>query len=220
MDKPPKRYKRTSFFLFLILAVACLMAGVSKLLATNIYEQAGWWRPMLLALFLGFIAVLLYRRNRAADRAFDAAIQTKIDKEMPIQEKLRAEQTERERRQLEWEATHGRIMTNLAGVTFENEDGSSRQRALQSAMADEGIGAITLELYEYKGKDAIRVEYEGVGVGNIPQNRVAEVSAVLNRITAAELHVNRFVPEDEDDKTRGLGGVIYRADLTIVYTKP
>lgn len=220
MDSPPKRYKRTSFVLFLILAVACLMSGVAKLLATNIYEQEGWWRPMVLALCFGVAAVLLYRRNRAADRAFEAAVQAQIDKEMQIREEQQAKQDERKARQAEWGRTHGRILTKLAGVTFDNEDGSSRQRALQSAMADEGSGSVALELYEHKGTDAIRVEYEGTCVGNIPRDRVPEVAAVMDRITAASLSVSRFVPEGEDDGTRGIGGVIYRADLELIYTKP
>lgn len=219
MDKPPRRYRRTSFVLFLILAVACFMSGVLKLTATNIYEQEGWWRPLLLALAFGLTAVLLQRRNRAADLAWERYEADRAETERSLREQLQAEQAERERRQAEWDAAHGVIVTKLAGVTFENEDGTSRQRALQSAMADEGTGRVTLELYEYKGADAIRVEYEGVCVGNIPRDRVPEVAAVLDRVSAAHLDVNRFVPEDEEDESRGLGGVIYRADLTVVYKK-
>ena len=86
-------------------------------------------------------------------------------------------------------------------------------------MADECCGSIELENYTHNGADAILVSYEGQGIGNIPKNRVAEVLAVMDQITGASLNVERFVPDDEDGEARSLGGVIYRADLTIVYTK-
>ena len=201
--KPPKRYKRFSFWLCVILAVACLMSGASKLLATNIYEQAGWWQPLLLALCFGLAAVLLYRRNREADRAWEQYV---------------ADRMETDRRE-EFERTHGRIFTKVAGVTFDNEDGSSRQRILKAAMAEECCGTVALERYEFKGRDAIRVEYDGECIGSIPRDRVAEILLVLDRITAGALEVSRFVPEDEDEETASAGGVIYRADLSLVYEK-
>ena len=217
--KPPKRYKRFSFWLCVILAVACLMSGASKLLATNIYEQAGWWQPLLPALCFGLAAVLLYRRNRAADRAWEQYEADRVETERLLREKLQAEQDEKKARQEEFDRTHGRIFTRLAGVTFDNDDGSSRQRVLKAALAEDCAGTVSLELYEYQGQDAILVEYEGRGVGNIPRDRVAEVAAVMDRITAGSLSVSRFVPEDEDEETTRAGGVIYRADLTLVYTK-
>ena len=220
MDKPPRRYKRTSFWICLVLGLVFLMNGLSRLTSYNIYEQQGW--PSFLggaALFL-LAAVYLFRRNRAADRACDAVELQRIEADRLLREKLQAEQAGREQRQAEWEATHGRIETKLAGVTFDNEDGRSRQQILKAAMAEDCSGVVTLENYEHKGAEAIRVEYEGECIGTIPRDRVAEILPVMKRISAGCLHVSRFVPEDEDAETSRAGGVIYRADLTLIYTKP
>lgn len=219
MSTPPKRYKKTSFVLCLLIGLLYLGFGLYRVTAPNIYEQDGWFLSLLISAVFLTAAILLHRRNRASERAWAEIERERVETDRLLREKLQAEQDERKARKAEWERTHGRIRTKLAGVTFDNEDGSSRQRALQSAMADDCSGSVALELYDYKGKNAIRVEYEGTVVGNIPQDRVAEVAAVLDRISAASLSVSRFVPEDEDDETRGIGGVIYRADLELVYTK-
>ena len=216
MKKPPSR---NSFWICLSLAVIFLGIGLSRLFATNIYDQEGWWKFLLLSLPFGLAALLLKRRNDAAQKEFEAAVQRQIDAELQEKARQREEADAEAKRKAAWEAAHGVITTRLAGVTFDNEDGSSRQRALQGALADECTGDVELELYDWKGQDAVRVLYDGVCVGNIPRDRVAEVAAVMDRITAGSLSVNRFTPEDEDDETSRRGGVIYRADLTIVYSR-
>lgn len=226
MDQPPRQYSKVSFWACLIVGAFGTVDGFSRLFSTNIYQQQGWAGVLAVSAALFVTAYFLYRRNKAAAQALSeyenrrrAEEAQRLEAERMLREQRRAEQEERRRRQEEWEATHGTIKTKIAGVTFDNEDGTSRQRVLQSALADECCGSITLESYEYKGSDAILVVYDGHGVGNIPKNRVAEVLAVIDRITAGSLSVERFVPDDEDGEARSLGGVIYRADLTLVYSK-
>lgn len=214
MKKPPSR---NSFWICLILAVIFLGIGLSRLFATNIYDQEGWWMFLLLSFPFGLAALLLKRRNDAAQKEFEAAVQRQIDAELQAKARQREEAEAEAKRKEAWEASHGMITTRVAGVTFDNEDGSSRQRALQGALADEGAGSVTLELYEFNGRDAIRVLYDGVCVGTIPQALVPEISQILSRITAAHLSAERFVPEE--DEGRGIGGAIYRADLIIIYEK-
>lgn len=204
MKKPPSR---NLFWICLSLAVIFLGIGLSRLFATNIYDQEGWWKFLLLSLPFGLAAALLKRRNDAAQKEYEAAVQRQIDAELQEKARQREEAEAEAKRKAAWEASHGVITTRLAGVTFDNEDGSSRQRALQGALADEGAGSVTLELYEFNGRDAIRVLYEGVCVGTIPQALVPEVSRILSRITAAHLSAERFVPEE--DEGRGIGGAIY-----------
>lgn len=219
MDKPPKRYSHASFWVCLFFAVNFAMVGVSRLFADNIFSQEGWDQFLLVSVVLFAVSIYLHRRNKKADAACDALELQQIETQRMLHEKLRAEQAERQQRQTAWENEHGKITTKLVGVTFDNDDGTSRQRILKGAMADECCGSIELENYTHNGADAILVSYEGQGIGNIPKNRVAEVLAVMDRITGASLNVERFVPDDEDGEARSLGGVIYRADLTIVYTK-
>lgn len=213
----PKRYKHTSFWIFTLLAFAGAAGALSRILAPNVDLQAEGFRGLGTALLFGLVAFLLDRRNRKADAACDAWEREQVETQRLLREQLLAEQAERKARQAAWDAAHGTITTRLAGVTFDNEDGTSRQRALQGALADEGTGDVELELYEWKGQDAVRVLYDGVCVGNIPRDRVAEVAAVMDRITAAHLDASRFTPEE--DEGRGLGGQIYRADLTLVYSR-
>ena len=213
----PKRYKHTSFWIFAVLAVAGVAGALPRILAHNVDLQAAGFRGLGISLIFALVAFLLARRNLKADVAADAFEREQLETQRLLREKLHAEQEEKKQRQAAWDAAHGTITTRLAGVTFDNEDGSSRQRALQGALADEGAGSVALELYDHNGQDAIRVLYDGVCVGNIPRDRVAEVAAVMDRITAAHLDASRFTPEE--DEGRGLGSQIYRADLTIVYSR-
>lgn len=130
--------------------------------------------------------------------------------------RLEAQKAEVEAQKELWEKTHGRLVTRIAGVTFENDDGSSRQKYLKEAYANQGVGTLGLESYDYQGEPAIRVLYDDMCIGNIPKDKVQDFMDVIDRITAAYLDVERFCPDDDDDRSRE---VIYRADLTIVYSK-
>jgi hypothetical protein len=219
MDQPPRQYSKVSFWACLIVGAFGTVDGFSRLFSPNIYQQQGWAGVLAVSAALFVAAYFLHRRNKAAAQALSEYENRRRTEEA---QRLEADRMLREQRRAEqeaWEATHGTITTKIAGVTFDNDDGTSRQRVLQSALADECCGTITLEHYDHKGSDAILVIYDGHGVGNIPKNRVAEVLAVMDRITAGSLSVERFVPDDEDDEVREAGGVIYRADLTLVYSK-
>ena len=132
----------------------------------------------------------------------------------------RAEQTAR---QAEWDRTHGRIVTAIAGVTFNNDDGSSRQAILKDIKARGGDAEVELEEFEYKGKPAVRVLIDGEQIGNIPRSRVQDVLAAMDAgLTSGRLDVETFRPEDEEDDegdVRRRGELIYRADLTLIYNK-
>lgn len=117
----------------------------------------------------------------------------------------------------EWADTHGRLVTNIAGVTFDNDDGSSRQKLLRDLMVSGGEAELTLEEFEYKGHPAVRVLVDGDCIGNIPAKRVDDVLAAMDAgITASHLDVETFRPDDDDEDRPA---VIYRADLTLIYNK-
>ena len=141
----------------------------------------------------------------------------------PVKSQYQLEREERERQRAEWESKHGRIVTALAGVTFDNEDGTSRQKLLRDYMARKTDATMNLEEFEYKGEPAVRVLIDGQCVGNIPRSHVAEVLDVMDRLENAHLDVEIFYPEDaeddEEDRARRRGEKIYRADLTLIYSK-
>ena len=221
MEKPPRRYKKTSFYFCLAGGAIALMNGLGRLTSLNVYEQEGWAGFLALAFLFFLGAFLLKRRNDAADRACDEVELRRIENDRLMAEHLRAdrerESAEKSAKKEEWERTHGRIETSLVGVTFNNEDGSSRQRALQDALANDCRGTLDIEAYDRDGEQAVRVLYEGTQIGNIPKNRAVEVAEICDRISSASLRVVPFRPED--DEGRGIGGVIYRAELTLVWLK-
>lgn len=97
----------------------------------------------------------------------------------------------------------------VAGVTFKNDDGSSRQRILKNVLesSDYSDSTAYLERYDCEGKDAISVSTVFGMVGNIRHSDVQKVLPVLEGGYVARIYPETF--EDENDNT------IYRADVRI-----
>jgi hypothetical protein len=124
------------------------------------------------------------------------------------------EQAEREARKRDYEAHHGKITCNVAGVTFKNDDNTSRQRVLSKFFRENGYDAGTeaeLQQYLFEGRPAVYVLIEGKIIGNVPKDYTAEVVSIIDRLEIAAVHVRRFRGEE--------GKLIYNADLTIEYAK-
>ena len=103
---------------------------------------------------------------------------------------------------------------SVAGVTFNNDDGTSRQAILKKILDEKEpfeYGAdYILDSYEYNGEDAVRVlandEYM---IGNVPKDKVDFVLSLAGKITDMEVTVYDF--ESDEGKT------IYAADVTVFY---
>lgn len=95
---------------------------------------------------------------------------------------------------------YGRIFTKVVGVTFNNEDGSSRQKYLREAFAAP-YGDVTLEQYEFEGEPAIRVMFNDWCIGHIPRNKIDEILPIMADITRNELTIsnNDFGEDDIED---------------------
>lgn len=132
---------------------------------------------------------------------------------------LKQQQEEQERiaRQREFEAHHGKINTSVVGVTFDNEDGSSRQKILKAIYkAEIDVGLFytdgTLVQFEYEGSPAVHVMVEDKCIGNIAKKDLGEVLPILPNIEKVTVYLDRF--KNEEDKEW-----IYTADIDIVYKK-
>ena len=96
----------------------------------------------------------------------------------------------------------------VAGVTFDNDDGSSRQEILREICGgkEEGETEAWLEWYQYRGQDAYHVMTPFGCVGNIRrcdiQNAVVSIGA-----SSVGLEVSFFETDD--------GREIYRADVIV-----
>lgn len=214
-----------------------ILAGI-LLMSLALNQNIDYTIAIILSAFGGILTiagVVLYLKARrvakaaaqaaAMEAAQKAKVQQIVDAEMKKAEEQKAvaarqaqeaEEAAAAARRDEWERTHGRFVTNIAGVTFDNDDGSSRQKILKGIMNRGGEGEVTLEEYTYKGHPAVHVLIDGACIGNIPKDRVPEARELMDKeITAARLDVEKFRPEDDEDRP----AVIYRADLTMVYKK-
>lgn len=99
---------------------------------------------------------------------------------------------------------------SVAGVTFKNDDGTSRQKILRGLCDGEDFISVPvrLEPYDYKGEDAVRVLTSEGCVGNIKRDDVQEVLELLQGSPKdMYMDINSF--ENENGKT------IYRGDVYI-----
>ena len=175
-----------------------------------------FWGAFLAAYIFAAIKIpyddpLRSMRDLMAQQAADEKARREQD-----QAALEEERRAADRGPAAWAEKYASLVTNIAGVTFNNDDGSSRQQILADVMARGGEVEVTLDEFYYKGSQAVRVLVDGRCIGNIPKHRVEEVRAVLDRIVTADLNVETFQPADEDPERPG---EIYRADLYLVYKK-
>lgn len=158
--------------------------------------------------------LMAQQQAQAEQEKAEAARKVEADR----QARLDAARAERE----EWARQHGVITFAVAGVTFDNDDGTSRQRLLKDIRARGGDADLELEEWEYKGKPACRVLVDGEQIGNVPRHKVEEVLSVLDRLEEASIDVGTFRPEEEEDEdgnVRRRGELIYRADVRLVYSR-
>lgn len=98
---------------------------------------------------------------------------------------------------------------SVAGVTFKNDDGSSRQEILRDLCEGplEGEADCWFEPYLYKGEMALRVKVGSDCVGNV---RRSDVQKVMDCIKASKdgAHLQAEIFENDE------GEEIYRADFT------
>lgn len=137
-----------------------------------------------------------------------------------------AEEARRKAEREEFERTHGRLRFRLAGVTYKNDDGTSRQDLLKEVLASDCQGDTAVEDYEYNGKPAVRLLYDGHILGHVPQTVVPEFLKIIDEIDSVNLDIQTFTPKDADDDwddddrpRRKSKEKIYFADVTVVYNK-
>lgn len=180
-----------------------------------------YWRgdllPFIITVILAIGAFLLFvgyffsvRRAHEAweDARIDRLIAEQKAREQAAAEKAAAAE-KRAAARAEYARTHDSIFTKVAGVTFKNADGSSRQAYLKD-LAVTGAGNVQLVQFDYQGEPALRVVVDGMEIGNIPADIVPDVLKVLPRVDRILCLVDTFENDD--------GKLIYRADLDISYS--
>lgn len=90
---------------------------------------------------------------------------------------------------------------SVAGVTFDNNDGSSRQQILREAYEKGGDFSKhpgSLKRYLYEGKGAIYVLLNGEIIGNIPKENVSELLPLIEKVNGMYVTVSRFRGDEGD----------------------
>lgn len=212
-------------------AIGVVLAMIMMNLAQIPTDMALLLSMVFMVTFLGFVFMCLKikapptQKDLERQRKMQEAEEARLKME-EIKRRAEEEHAAEIARKAEWERTHGRISTKLAGVTFKNDDGSSRQDILKEFAVSGDEHDVELEVYDYNGEEAIRVKWEGYCCGNIPRKNVKEILAVEDKIDIIRMDVETFTPSDRDDDFDDSGRTIsgskiklYRADLTIVYSK-
>lgn len=117
-------------------------------------------------------------------------------------------------RQRQYDEKHGTIETSVAGVTFDNEDGTSRQYALKMLKGKEKRGEyyeVRLVPYTFKDRPAIYVYADDRCVGNVKTEDTHEVMSIIDRLDFVELDPYSF----KNEKNR----IIYASSMVIHYFK-
>lgn len=96
----------------------------------------------------------------------------------------------------------------VAGVTFDNDDGSSRQEILKNIVDNGGSADATFKEYEFNGKPAIAVYADGKCIGSIPRGSAKKVRSLIAKDLSAIISANKFVNEE--------GKEIYYAEVTFI----
>ena len=173
------------------------------------------WQIVLLVIFYPIgILVLIYRTWR----------KWSLKKEREAAEGARREAREREaaeraaRRAAEEEALRAEMDAHdvreyrLVGVTFKNEEPPYRNRqSILREMDNDGAPAsrLSLEQYDFDGKPAVGVWYNGEQIGNISKKDLPEILPLMDRYARVRFY-NLLGGED---------GLSYGIEITAYFRK-
>ena len=109
----------------------------------------------------------------------------------------------------------GSITFRVAGTTFDNDDGTSRQEILRHlkfgdepwADGPEDLTG-TLEETDYNGETAFAVLVNGYQVGNVPRANIKQVAAALEHVSTCYVSSVRIL---------GGGDLSYGCEITLEY---
>ena len=186
-----------------VLALASIILGARD---TFVY--------ILIAIILALIARSEDQKRRREIEAFNRA---EAEKEQHRLEEAR--RAEEEAKRAEEEARNPKPIIKswcfkIAGVTFRNDDGTSRQDILKRMYAIQEAGVldeIDIQDYDYNGELAYGVYYNDEQFGNIKRQDIAEMDEAMNSdgITSCAIEIYHFRNED--------GKKIYCANLTLYW---
>jgi hypothetical protein len=116
------------------------------------------------------------------DRVYEMALpSSELQSAMEI-EKLLREDIKRNVESYNFQKSHIFKEIHVVGVTYQNEDGSDRQKILRSfALGHERIDTIMFNEYQYNNEPALYVLVNDKIVGNVPANLVQDLLEISTK---------------------------------------
>lgn len=95
----------------------------------------------------------------------------------------------------------------VVGVTYENDDGTSRQDVLEQIYKNGKTSDVVFKHFTFDGSPALYVIANGKCVGCVASDCVGDVTALINSGRYAKIFVDKFKNDD--------GDTIYYASITL-----
>jgi len=114
---------------------------------------------------------------------------------------------------IERDKKFGDFEFKVTGVTYENEDGSSRQKILKSAIKAQKDGTldITFERHDYNGQPGVSVMFNGKCGGYVESRKAVDFLNFVDQITYMSPEISSFINDE--------GRRIYFCHISFVYRK-
>lgn len=173
------------------------------------------WQIVLLVIFYPVgICVWIYRvwKKNALKKEHEAAEQARREaREREAADRAARRTADEEALRAEM-AAHDVREYKLVGVTFQNEEPPHRNRqSILREMDKDGARAsdLSLEQYDFEGKPAVGVWYNGEQVGNISKRDLPEILPLMERYSRVRFY-NLLGGED---------GLSYGIEITVYFRK-
>ena len=166
--------KKSTIALYVVAALL-LVGAVQFFVRTDIETGAFSLVAAAVCGFLGYRGQAKQKAAKAqveqevADQSRKAAVESETKAQAAAESKRKAaEYAEAQVRKAE---TLTALSFKVAGVTYNNDDGTKRQ-AILKRMAKKNSPRVTLEIFNYQGSPAVAVLLDNERVGSVPAERV------------------------------------------------
>ena len=138
----------------------------------------------------------------------------KINDDKVAADKIAAEELERQKSIDEWNLKFGKFDFRVAGVSYKNDDGTSRQAALKSAASAQkrnSMFVMTFEQGEYDGEPSVKVFINDKCVGFIEKDKVKQFLEIKDMISRKDVDIGLY--------TNDTGDTLFYCRVSLIYKK-
>lgn len=199
---------KKSVIVLWVLAALFLVGSVSLLSQGDI--GAGVF-GLVASAVLGFFGYIQYKKHLVVK----AQAEEKARREREEKERKAAEEAQRRAEREAYRATVDRYIFTVAGVTFKNDGGRSRQTILREIKHNEpSVYEFELKQYDFKGEPAVGVYLNDEQVGSISRDDLPTVLPIIKKFDRLEAYDVKGGGKFEDGTK-----VNYGFDIAVYFKK-